>query len=61
MKKAKIIFKVPDSFKVGDCQNCPLSSEYYFDNHYVVSKRGCILKFPTTFCPIEVEVMENDY
>jgi hypothetical protein len=61
MKIAHVSFKVPDSFKVGDCKNCPLHDESYFDNHYVKTNTFCKLNASSPFCPIIMEVMLDEF
>ena len=59
MKKAfiKMTLNVPDNFQVGDCKNCPLKGESYYDNHYVQVSTFCNLGLPSNLCPIEMEIL----
>ena len=54
--------KVPDNFRgAGDCKNCPLHSESYFENHYVEANTFCKIGASPIFCPIIVEVMLDEF
>lgn len=58
MKKARLDIKinVPDSFKIGECDKCPLcvrSSGESFPGCYW-EKVDCKLGFNKTTCPLEV-------
>ena len=51
---------VPDNFKCGDCEKCPLSVEKYFTNQCCVRKEvTCKLGMPKELCPLELEEIDK--
>ena len=45
-------FIVPDDYKVGDCQNCPLACKTYFENRYIEENLTCKVGFTSMTCPV---------
>lgn len=54
MRKVEIKFtiNVPNNFYCGNCKNCPMKSETYYDGHIEVK---CGLGFNEGTCPIYYE------
>ena len=58
MKKAilNMMLNVKDDFEPGDCKNCPIHTESYFDTHFSCKTRiSCPLSCMYATCPIEMD------
>lgn len=58
--KINVLINVPDDFKCGECNNCPIHQESYSSMNYGALKVYCPLGFNSISCPIEISKAESE-